>query len=134
MALTNQVQMSGYVATDVKVFGNDRNVGRVRIRHDRSKKSKTGEWEKEASFFSMVVFGGEDVERLLDLKKGDKIMVLGRLQQTERETDGQKREFIDIVANEFAFVPTPDRAQPPGPVGSAAVRRSTEAMDFLDVS
>lgn len=127
MALVNSITMSGYVATDPQVFGKDRNVGKFRIRWDKRK--KVGEkWESEGHFFSVTIFGGENVERLLDLKKGDKVVVSGKLSQNRKEET--KQEFIDIIADEFAFVPTEPKAQPPGRSSTP----SREAQDFLDVS
>jgi single-stranded DNA-binding protein len=125
MALVNQVQISGYVATEPKVFGKDKNVGRIRIRWDKRK--KVGDkWESEGNFFSVVVFG-DDVDRLLGLQKGDKIMVVGRLAQNQKEDT--KQEFIDIIATEFAFIPTGDKVKP-----QTDEAPSQEAQDFLDVS
>lgn len=125
--LLNNVEISGYVATEPKAFGNDNNVGRMRIRHDRSRKVQD-EWKKESSFFSVVVFG-DDVDRLLELQKGDKVLVIGRLQQNQKEDT--KQEFVDIIASEFAFIPT-EPIQPP-PKASKS-KTSQEAQDFLDVS
>ena len=132
MALVNNVTLSGYVATEPKAFGKDLSVGRLRIRFDKSRKVGE-EWTKEANFFSVVVFGTDVVSRFLELKQGDKIVVTGRLQQTEQEKEGKKREFVDIVATEFAFIPT-DNDVNKGQVEGKAVPASQESQDFLDVS
>lgn len=124
--LVNNIELSGYVATEPKMFGKDNQVGRIRIRHDRSRKVQD-EWKKEASFFSVVVFG-EDVDRLIELQKGDKIMVFGRLQQNQNE-DG--KEFVDIIATEFAFIPTdnPQKKIPP-----KQKKQTSDEEDWLNVS
>lgn len=127
--LVNQVTISGYVATEPKVFGKDRNVGRIRIRYDRSRKVQD-EWKKEANFFGIVVFG-DAVDRLLELQKGDKVLVVGRLQQQQTE---DKKEFVDIVADEVVYIPRPEEDSRDNAGDNVGGSASQAAEDFLNVS
>jgi len=99
MSLVNNVELSGWVVTEPKVMGKDRNAGRFRLRFDKNR--KVGEnWEKDTYFFSVVIFGGDNVERMMSINKGDKVLVVGKLQS--REYEG--KEYTDIIANEFALI------------------------------
>src|SRR6266498_4631228 len=104
MSLVNNVELSGWVVTEPKVMGKDRNAGRFRLRFDKNR--KVGEnWEKDTYFFSVVIFGGDNVERMMSIKKGDKVLVVGKLQS--REYEG--KEYTDIIANEFALIDADQR-------------------------
>jgi single-strand DNA-binding protein len=61
------------------------------------------EWEEEVSFFDVVVFGdmGENVSD--SVGKGARVMVLGRLQIRDWETeDGRKGRSAEVVADEVS--------------------------------
>lgn len=101
--LQNSVTMSGYIATDPSIMGKDRNAARFRIRHDKNRK-KGDEWVKEASFFTVITFGAENAEKVSGFKKGKKVILSGALRQNEKEEPGgNKREYVDIIADEVAL-------------------------------
>jgi single-strand DNA-binding protein len=69
-----------------------------------------GEWKDKPNYFNVTVFGaqGENTAKYLD--KGSAVAIDGRLEWREWETDGQKRQAVDIVADTIQFLST--RADP----------------------
>lgn len=62
---------------------------------------KDGQWEERVSFFDVTCFGtlAENVSE--SVTKGQRVMVVGRLEQDTWETpDGDKRSKIKVVADE----------------------------------
>lgn len=122
--LTNTVTISGYVQGEAKIFGKDRNVGKFTVKYPAGK--KVGDkWVNENEFFDVTGFK-DDVDRMVDLKQGDMVLVTGRLKQDKWEKDGQKRSTIGIILERFAVIPTDEQVNAPDV--------PDEAKDFLDVS
>ena len=72
---------------------------------------KNNEGNRETDFFNITVWGvrGENCGKYL--KKGNKVAVVGSLQnRTYEDKDGIKRTATDVVANEVEFL-TPKNAQ-----------------------
>lgn len=60
-----------------------------------------GEWQEQTSFFNVVAWGqlGENVAA--SLTKGSRVIVSGRLEQREYQTQqGEKRNVVEINADE----------------------------------
>jgi single-strand DNA-binding protein len=73
--------------------------------NDRFKDQSTGEWGDRANYFDVNVFGGQGERCGQYLAKGRQVAVEGRLRWSEWETqDGQKRQKVDIVANNVQFI------------------------------
>ena len=65
-----------------------------------NRRVKNGDqWEDEASFFDVVLWGksGESISQYLT--KGKQVAVTGELRQERWEKDGQKRSRVEIVAS-----------------------------------
>ena len=73
--------------------------------NDRVKDQSTGEWGDRANYFDVNVFGGQGERCGQYLAKGRQVAVEGRLRWSEWETqDGQKRQKVDVVANNVQFI------------------------------
>jgi single-strand DNA-binding protein len=70
----------------------------------RRRNTATGEWEEKPNFFRVTVFGrqAESCERYL--RKGRPVAIDGRLEWSEYEVDGQKRQSVDIIADNVQFL------------------------------
>ncbi|MGI8413138.1 MAG: single-stranded DNA-binding protein [Solirubrobacteraceae bacterium] len=70
----------------------------------RRKNGATGEWEEKPNYFRVTVFGrqGESCEQYL--KKGRPVAIDGRLEWSEYEVEGQKRQSVDIIADSVQFL------------------------------
>jgi|APCry1669189440_1035222.scaffolds.fasta_scaffold00063_3 single-strand DNA-binding protein len=71
---------------------------------NKSKKNKdTGEWEKEAHFFDVVCFGNIAQNVADTFTTGNRIVVVGELQQRKYQgQDGTEKTKIEVVAEEIA--------------------------------
>jgi single-strand DNA-binding protein len=70
----------------------------------RRKNGSTGDWEEKANFFRVTIFGRQAESCGQYLKKGRPVAIDGRLEWSQWETDGQKRESIDIIADSVQFL------------------------------
>jgi single-strand DNA-binding protein len=70
----------------------------------RRRNGSTGEWEEKPNFFDVTVFGrqAESCEKFL--RKGRAVAIDGRLEWREYEVDGQKRQSVDIIADNVQFL------------------------------
>ena len=70
------------------------------------------EYQEEAGFYSVVLFGKQAEKLAPYLKKGNRIGVNGRLKQHSWETKaGEKRSSVDIVAYTIQFLDTKRASQ-----------------------
>src|SRR5262245_17419755 len=61
-----------------------------------------GEWQEQVSFFNIVAWGQLGENAAASLTKGARIIVSGRLEQREYQTQaGEKRNAIEINADEI---------------------------------
>jgi single-strand DNA-binding protein len=70
----------------------------------RRKNSSTGDWEEKPNFFRVTVFGRQAESCEKYLKKGRPVAIDGRLEWSQYEREGQKRESIDIIADTVQFL------------------------------
>ena len=60
-----------------------------------------GEWQEQTSFFNVVAWGQLGENAAASLTKGARIIVSGRLEQREYQTQqGEKRTVVEINADE----------------------------------
>jgi single-strand DNA-binding protein len=66
---------------------------------------------KQVNFFDVTAFGkvGEIVAEYK--KKGEPVLIEGRIQQERWEKDGDKRSKVSIIANTVSFLPTGKKKQ-----------------------
>ena len=60
------------------------------------------DWTEVTSFFDVVAWRTLADNVAETLKKGDRVVVTGRLEQRSWEKDGEKRSKVEIVADEIA--------------------------------
>ncbi len=67
------------------------------------KNQQTDTWEERVSFFNVVCWKDLADNVSASLRKGMRVVVIGRLEQRSWETDsGEKRSVVEIVADEIA--------------------------------
>ena len=114
----NSVAITGNLTFDAEMRGSGVSVLAFTVAvNDRRKNPQTDEWEDVANFIPCVIFGkrAQSLERYLT--KGTKVAVSGKLRWSQWETDGQKRNKIEVVVDEIEFMS--QRGD-----GSGATRRS----------
>lgn len=78
---------------------------KLRVVWNNRGKSKAGEWEDQACWFDMTVWGSSGEVCAKYLSKGSAIVFLARLEQRSWTTDdGNKRYAYDLVAERVQFV------------------------------
>ena len=98
----NSVHISGNLTRDpeLRTTGGGTSVCGLRIAsNERYKDQSTGEWMDRANYFDVTIWKGMGEWVANNLHKGDQVVVEGRLRWREWETDGQKRQAVDITAN-----------------------------------
>ena len=104
----NRVVLTGRLTRDpeLRSFPSGMSVCSLRVAFTtRKKDQQTGEWGEKSNFVDVSVWGrqGENVAQYMT--KGRQIAIDGRLEWREWETpNGEKRQTIDIVADNVEFI------------------------------
>src|SRR3989344_5695804 len=102
----NQVILMGNLTRDpeLRTTPNGQSVCSFSLALNRSYKGGDGEWKEMTDFIDIVAWGplGERVAQYLT--KGRPALVSGRLQSRSWEQDGQKRNKVEVVAQDVTFL------------------------------
>jgi single-strand DNA-binding protein len=101
----NRVVLTGNLTRDPELRASgDLSICKLRIACNTRRKNSGGVWEEKPNYFDVTVFGarGENCARYLS--KGRPIAVDGRLEWREYEVEGQKRQSVDIIADNVQFL------------------------------
>lgn len=105
-------------------------VTNISVATSRKWKDKTtGEPQEETSWHRCVAFGKTAETIAQYFKKGNKIMLEGRLKYGSYEKDGHKNYTTDIVIDRFEFVEKKEGGQRPLPVDDT---HATTASDTTE--
>lgn len=109
----NRVVLTGNLTRDpeVRTTTNGLTICKLGIAvNTRRKNNSTGQWEEKANFFRVTVFGAQAESCDKYLKKGRAVAIDGRLEWSEYEVEGQKRQSVDIIADNVQFLGSRDDA------------------------
>src|SRR5215469_6465663 len=100
MVDVNRVVLIGRLTRDaeLKSIASGQTVTKFSIAVNRRKKSGDN-WEDEANFFDIVVWGRQGESLHPYLVKGKMVGVDGELRQDRWQQDGQNRSKVEVVAN-----------------------------------
>jgi len=102
----NQVTLMGNLTRDPELRNtpNGQNVTNFSLALNRSYKDSGGEWQEATDYVDIVCWGplAERVDQYLS--KGRRCLVQGRLQSRSWEQDGQKRNKVEVLANDVTFL------------------------------
>jgi len=102
----NQVTLMGNLTRDpeLRQTPTGQNVCSFSLALNRSYKDSSGEWQEATDYIDIVAWGplGERVSQYLS--KGRRCLVQGRLQSRSWEQDGQKRNKVEVLANDVTFL------------------------------
>ena len=137
--------MSGFDINTVTVSGNltrppelrslpsGQSVCTLRIAHNERYKDASGEWADRAAYFDVTIWSGLGEWMGRNLTKGQKVVVSGRLRWREWETEGQKRQAVDITADSvIPIVRDGDRGRGGGGDSNGYAARSDVPADTSD--
>ncbi len=109
MASFNQVTLVGNMVRDpeIRSLQNGTQIAKFTIGVTRKWQTENGEKKEEATFIDIDTFGkvAAVVEKFL--RKGDPVLVEGRLKMEQWEKDGQKRSKLIVVANSLQLLGKP---------------------------
>jgi single-strand DNA-binding protein len=102
----NRVVLTGNLTRDPELSAaGDLSICKLGVAvNTRRKNSETGTWEEKPNYFRVTVFGRQAESCHQYLKKGRPVAIDGRLEWSQWERDGQKRESIDIIADTVQFL------------------------------
>ncbi len=103
----NRVVLTGNLTRDPEVRATSGGLSICKLGvacNTRKKNSSTGTWEEKANFFRVTVFGAQADTCGQYLKKGRAVAIDGRLEWSQYEVEGQKRESVDIIADTVQFL------------------------------
>jgi single-strand DNA-binding protein len=102
----NQATLMGNLTRDpeLRQTPNGQNVTSFSLALNRSYKDSSGEWQEATDYIDIVCWGplAERVSQYLS--KGRRCLVQGRLQSRSWEQDGQKRNKVEVLANDVTFL------------------------------
>ncbi len=120
MASFNKVILLGNLTRDPEVRYTPNGIAVASFAIAVNRKYKQGdETKEEVSYIDIVVFGKQAESCGQYINKGDSVLIDGRLQQRrwdDKET-GQKRNKIEVVANQVNFMPKRSGKTAPGEHG-----------------
>jgi single-strand DNA-binding protein len=102
----NRVVLTGNLTRDpeLRATGGGLAICKLGIAVNTRRKNSDGNWEEKPNFFRVTVFGKQAENCGQYLKKGRPVAIDGRLEWSTWETEGQKRESIDIIADSVQFL------------------------------
>ena len=129
----NKVILVGNLTRDPELSETTSGIAVCRFAIAVSRDYANSEGERETDFFNITVWRGRAENCGKYLKKGNKVAIVGSLQNRSYEDkDGIKRNVIDVIANEVEFL-TPRNAQgddmDTAVVSSKRERPQLEAID-----
>lgn len=90
---------------EVKTTDSGMKIAKISIAVNEYRKNENGEKQEETTWFNVVAFG-----KLADLvesyvKKGSKLLVIGRLKKKQyTDQEGNERLFVETIADEIEFL------------------------------
>ena len=102
----NRVVLTGNLTRDpeLSATGGGLSICKLGIAVNTRRKNNDGGWEEKPNYFRVTVFGRQAESCHQYLKKGRPVAIDGRLEWSQWERDGQKRESIDIIADTVQFL------------------------------
>jgi len=109
MASVNKVFLMGNLTRDPELRYTPSGAAVANLGLAVNRKYKAGdEWKEEVCFVDITVWGKQGENCVEYLHKGSPVFVEGRLQFRSWDTDdGQKRNKLDVVANNVQFLGRP---------------------------
>lgn len=135
----NQVTLMGNLTRDpeLRQIPSGQSVCSFSLALNRSYKDSSGEWQEATDFVDVVAWAalGERIAQYLT--KGRRCLVQGRLQSRSWEQDGQKRNKVEVLANDVTFLdgnPSGDSSPKTSKAGdNSASSKSSGSKDKEDV-
>jgi single-strand DNA-binding protein len=102
--MSNSVTLVGNLVEDPELRFTPSGVpmAKIRLAVSRRWRDNNGEWQEESSFFGGTVWRDQAESVAESLQKGNRVIVVGRLEQRSWETqEGEKRSVVEIAIDEI---------------------------------
>jgi single-strand DNA-binding protein len=129
----NRVVLTGNLTADpdLRSLSSGTSICKLRVAcNTRRKNGATGDWEDKPNYFDVTVWGAQGENCARFLAKGRPVAIDGRLEWREWETDGQKRQGVEIIADSVQFLGGRDEGSGGG--GGGFTPRSDVPVDDRD--
>ncbi len=102
----NQVTLMGNLTRDpeLRQTPTGQSVTSFSLALNRSYKDASGEWQEATDYIDIVCWGPLAERVAQYMSKGRRCLVQGRLQSRSWEQDGQKRNKVEVLANDVTFL------------------------------
>ena len=128
----NKVILVGNLTRDPELTETPSGVAVCRFAIAVSRDYASADGTRETDFFNITVWRGRAENCGKYLKKGNKVAIVGSLQNRSYEDkDGIKRNVTDVIANEVEFL-TPKSAQAEDDVPVVTARRERPQLEAID--
>lgn len=130
----NKVILVGNLTRDPELSETPSGIAVCRFSIAVSRDYANADGNRETDFFNITVWRGRAENCGRYLKKGNKVAIVGSLQnRSYDDKDGNKRYVTDVIANEVEFL-TPRGAQGDAEDGveSVSTRRERPQMEVMD--
>jgi single-strand DNA-binding protein len=121
----NRVIITGNLTRDpeLRSLPNGTSVCKLGVAVNGRRKGPSGDWEDKPNFFDVTVFGAPADNAARFLSKGRPVAIDGRLDWSQWEQEGQKRQKVEIIADSVQFLGGRDESAggSPAPRGDTAV-------------
>jgi single-strand DNA-binding protein len=109
----NKVILVGRVASEVRTakLPSGTVVARVDIAYNRKYKDKDNKWKEEVNFFEIESYGRAAMKLQEIAKKGNLLLIEGRLSQAMWEKDGKKQSKVRVKATKLQLLSEPKKTQ-----------------------
>ena len=107
MANINRVVLVGNLTRDPELRHTPSGTAVCKLRiavNTRQKDGATGEWTDKPNYFDVTVWGNQGENCSQYLSKGRPVAIDGRLEWREWESEGGKRQAVEIVADSVQFL------------------------------
>ena len=128
----NKVILVGNLTRDPELSETPSGVAVCRFAIAVTRDYANSDGNRETDFFNITVWRGRAENCGKYLKKGNKVAVVGSLQNRSYEDkDGIKINVTDVIANEVEFL-TPRNAQADGDVSVVTEKRTAPQLEPID--
>ena len=131
----NRVIITGNLTKDPElgsIPGGGTSVCTLRVAVNGRRRNASGDWQDQPNYFDVTVWGQQGENCAKYLKKGRPVAIDGRLEWSQWERDGQKRESVDIIADTVQFLGGRDDAGSGNGNGFSSGARPTESDVPID--
>ena len=111
----NRVVLVGNLTKDpeLRTTPGGTSVCKLRLAVNTRRKDQSGNWTDKPNYFDITVWGQQGENCATYLQKGRPVAIDGRLEWREWESEGGKRQAVEIVADSVQFLATTASASRP---------------------